>query len=52
MHDDTFDMNLEENQLKYMSAMASSAHTYGNLLATAQKFFLELFPDDLFKIDE
>lgn len=49
MHDDTFDMNLEENQLKYMSAMASSAHTYGNLLATAQKFFLELFPDDLFK---
>ena len=44
---DSFDLN--EHQLRYMSAMASSAHTYGNLLATAQKWFLSIFPNDLFK---
>lgn len=41
--------NLDEHQLRYMSAMASSAHTYGNLLAVVQKWFLSIFPDDLFK---
>ena len=44
---DSFELN--DHRLNYMSAMASSAHTYGNLLATAQKWFLSIFPKDLFK---
>ena len=49
MHNKDFGLDLDENRLNYMSAMTSSAHTYGNLLATAQKWFLSLFPKDLFK---
>ena len=44
---DSFELN--DHRLNYMSAMSSSAHTYGNLLATAQKWFLSIFPKDLFK---
>lgn len=46
------DLNSEElqnNNVKYITALGSSAHTYGNLLATAQKWLLDIFPDDLFK---
>ena len=44
---DSFDLN--EHRLNYMSTMASSAHTYGSLLASVQKWFLKMYPSDLFK---
>lgn len=37
------------HQVKYITALGSVAHTYGNLLATAQKWVLGVFPDNLFK---
>ena len=42
---DSFELN--DHRLNYMSAMSSSAHTYGNLLATAQKWVLDIFPNNL-----
>lgn len=45
-------MNSEDlslNDVKYITALGSVAHTYGNLLATAQKWVLDIFPDNLFK---
>lgn len=44
-----FQLDLDENRLNYMSVMSSTAHTYGNLLATAEKWFLDIFPNDMFK---
>ena len=41
--------DLEKNDVKYITALGSVAHTYGNLLATAQKWLLDVFPDNLFK---
>lgn len=38
-----------EHQVKYITALGSVAHTYGNLLATAQKWVLDIFPNNLFK---
>ena len=35
--------------LKYIAAYGSAAHTYGNLLATAQKWVIDIFPKNLFK---
>lgn len=45
-------MNSEDfskNNVKYITALGSVAHTYGNLLATAQKWLLDIFPEDVFK---
>lgn len=41
--------DLSKNDVKYITALGSAAHTYGNLLATAQKWLLDVFPDNLFK---
>lgn len=41
--------DLSQNDVKYITALGSVAHTYGNLLATAQKWLLDVFPDDLFR---
>jgi hypothetical protein len=49
MQQNTSYFDLDEHRLNYMSVMASSAHTYGNLLATVQKWFLDIFPDNFFK---
>ena len=35
--------------LKYIAAYGSAGHTYGNLLATVQKWIIDLFPKNLFK---
>ena len=37
------------HEVKYVSLMGSAAHTYGNALAIAQKWILDLFPDNTFK---
>lgn len=45
-------MNREElmnESMKHISTMGSVAHTYGNLLATAQKWVLDVFPKNFFK---
>ena len=39
----------QNQEVKYISAMGSVAHTYGNLLATAQKYVLDIFPKNTFK---
>lgn len=41
--------DLNHNDLKYITAMGSTAHTYGNVLATAEKWLLDQFPKDIFK---
>lgn len=43
--------DLVEQHAKYIATMSSISHTYGNLLATAQKWILDLpiFPDGFFK---
>ena len=43
------DQELYDHKLKYMAVMANSAHTYGNLLATLEKWFLSLFEENFFK---
>lgn len=38
-----------QEPVKYITAMGSSAHTYGNVLAIMQKWVLDIFPEKLFK---
>lgn len=38
-----------QQPVKYITAMGSSAHTYGNVLAIMQKWVLDVFPKKLFK---
>ena len=39
----------EPHEVKYVSMLGSAAHTYGNALACAQNWVMNLFPDDTFK---
>lgn len=42
--------NLKDNSLKHITTMGSAAHTYGNLLATAEKWVLDIpFFNNFFK---
>ncbi len=43
-------MDIEQpHQVKYISLLTSAAHTYGNALAIAQKYIMDIFPKDTFK---
>lgn len=44
-----FSEDLANNELKYIASLGSVAHTYGNLLATTQRWFLSLFQPNFFK---
>ena len=37
------------HEVKYITVMGSASHTYGNALATIQKWILDLFPQNTFK---
>lgn len=39
----------EPHEVKYITMMGSAAHTYGNALACAQKWVMDLFPENTFK---
>lgn len=39
----------EPHEVKYVTMMGSAAHNYGNVLATVQKWLLDIFPDKTFK---
>lgn len=40
---------MEPKEVKYVTMMGSAAHNYGNVLATVQKWLLNIFPDKTFK---
>lgn len=42
-------MHEEPHEVKYITILGSAAHTYGNVLATAQKWVMNLFPEKTFK---
>lgn len=39
----------KDNEVKYITALGSVAHTYGNVLATGQKWFMDIFENNPFK---
>lgn len=46
---DNYNMELRKEFPRYVTALSSTAHTYGNVLATAQQWLLNIFKKDLFK---
>ena len=42
-------MHEEPHEVKYITMLGSAAHTYGNVLATVQKWVMNLFPEKTFK---
>ena len=46
---DTQMKEIQEGPVKYIALMGSASHTYGNALAFAQRWLLDLFPKDYFK---
>lgn len=42
-------MDYSDNSVKYITALGSTAHTYGNVLATTQKWVMDIFEKNPFK---